>query len=202
MRGDWKSWWGALLLGGAGCCGLSAAEGDEADAGSGPGEPRKESFVIEDVIHPVIAALPTPEFHEGIVSTPSAVTARNEAAQRHVQQGIALIQAAWDFEAYRHFCEAVRADPECLMAYWGIGLALAAPNNEFMMQRMRAVERMLDLMEAEAGRSGIPTICRQGCCRSTSRGTGTTSSERFSMARKRRCGGCASCWRSILRTSQ
>jgi len=151
MRGDWKSWWGALLLGGAGCCGLSAAEGDEADAGSGPGEPRKESFVIEDVIHPVIAALPTPEFHEGIVSTPSAVTARNEAAQRHVQQGIALIQAAWDFEAYRHFCEAVRADPECLMAYWGIGLALAAPNNEFMMQRMRAVERMLDLMEAEAG---------------------------------------------------
>ena len=39
-------------------------------------------------------------------------------------------------------------DPDCLMAYWGIGLALAAPNNEFTQQRQVAVMRMIELIDA------------------------------------------------------
>ena len=34
------------------------------------------------------------------------------------------------------------------MAYWGIGLALAAPNNEFTQQRQVAVMRMIELIDA------------------------------------------------------
>ncbi|NIP93897.1 MAG: hypothetical protein GWO24_10770, partial [Akkermansiaceae bacterium] len=52
----------------------------------------------------------------------------------------------------------MKADPSCLMGYWGIGLALAAPNNEFARQRMVAVDRMLDLVDAkvEVGEEEVP----------------------------------------------
>ncbi|NNC88596.1 MAG: hypothetical protein HKN82_09085 [Akkermansiaceae bacterium] len=108
-------------------------------------------FTVDEVIHPAIARLPPPDFFKEIEALPMVITARNETAQRHVVQGMSLINAGWDFEAYRHFCEAVRADRDCLMAYWGIGLALAAPNNEFTPQRVNAISRMVDLIEAEAG---------------------------------------------------
>jgi tetratricopeptide (TPR) repeat protein len=108
----------------------------------------KKLFTIDQVIHPVVASLPQPEFYDPIVSIPMAISSRSPMASRHVLQGLAYIQAAWDFEAYRHFCAAVRLDPDCMMAYWGIGLALSAPNNEFAHERMVAVERMIELMDA------------------------------------------------------
>ena len=100
------------------------------------------------VIHPVVARLPRPEFADEIVSIPMAISSRSDLASRHVVQGLAYIQGAWDFEAYRHFCAAVKEDPDCLMAYWGIGLALASPNNEFIKQRQAAVSRMIELVDA------------------------------------------------------
>ena len=145
-----------ILVTGGGVGTLPGQGADEAESGAkkGKGEP----FTIQQVIHPVVAALPPPEFCDEIVALPMAISSRSEAAQAHVLQGMAYIQAAWDFEAYRHFCEAVRADPDCLMAYWGIGLALAAPNNEFSAQRMAAVDRMLDLIDAsvEVGGQQVP----------------------------------------------
>ena len=105
-------------------------------------------FSPEKVIHPVIARLPAPEFVDEIVTIPMAISSSSSLASRHVQQGLAFIQAAWDFEAYRHFCAALQLDPDCLMAYWGIGLALAAPNNEFSKQRQIAVMRMIELVDA------------------------------------------------------
>lgn len=111
----------------------------------------EERFTVEQVIHPAISRLPPPDFFGDVVALPMAITGRNDDAQRHVLQGMSLINAGWDFEAYRHFCEAARADRDCIMAYWGIGLSLAAPNNEFVAQRNAAVQRMLDLIEAGAG---------------------------------------------------
>ena len=105
-------------------------------------------FSVEKVIHPVVAKLPPPDFVEEIISIPMAISSPSALASRHVLQGLAHIQAAWDFEAYRHFCEALKLDPDCLMAYWGIGLALAAPNNEFTQQRQVAVMRMIELIDA------------------------------------------------------
>ncbi|MFP6880269.1 MAG: hypothetical protein VCA34_04935 [Roseibacillus sp.] len=154
MRFKWEicSVIGVLVAGmGAGNLQGQAKKKDEA------AEERKP-FTVDQVIHPVVAALPAPEFYDPIVSIPMAISSRNNLAQRHVLQGMAYIQAAWDFEAYRHFCAAVQADPDCLMAYWGIGLALAAPNNQFAHERMVAVERMLNLMDATvmAGGREIP----------------------------------------------
>ena len=105
-------------------------------------------FCVGQVVHPVVAKLPTPDFVDEIVSIPMAISSGSPLASRHVLQGLAHIQAAWDFEAYRHFCEALKLDPDCLMAYWGIGLALAAPNNEFTQQRQVAVMRMIELIDA------------------------------------------------------
>ena len=105
-------------------------------------------FSVEKVIHPVVAKLPPPDFVEEIVSIPMAISSPSALASKHVLQGLAHIQAAWDFEAYRHFCEALKLDPDCLMAYWGIGLSLAAPNNEFTQQRQVAVLRMIELIDA------------------------------------------------------
>lgn len=121
--------------------------------GDPPGEIGEDAepprpFQASDVIHPVIAALPPPAFHEKLQVEKMVIFSSSKEAQRHVLQGMALIQAAWDFEAYRHFCEAVKLDPDCVMAFWGIGLSLAAPNNEFSSQRMVAVDRMLDLVES------------------------------------------------------
>ncbi|MEC9055510.1 MAG: hypothetical protein VX633_09400, partial [Verrucomicrobiota bacterium] len=113
-----------------------------------PGSGAAKPFSPEKVIHPVIARLPAPEFVDEIVTIPMAISSSSSVASRHVQQGLAFIQAAWDFEAYRHFCAAIQSDPDCLMAYWGIGLALAAPNNEFSKQRQIAVMRMIELVDA------------------------------------------------------
>ena len=71
-------------------------------------------------------------------------------AQEHVRQGFALIYASWDFEAYRHFSRAVKADPQCLMAYCGIVLSLTSPQHEFHEQRAAAYNRMLSLAEFKA----------------------------------------------------
>jgi len=56
-----------------------------------------------------------------------AITTRSPSAQRYFDQGLRLIYAFNHDEAVRAFKEAARLDPNCAMAYWGIGLALG-PN--------------------------------------------------------------------------
>ena len=77
------------------------------------------------------------------------IASPSEKARNHVKQGFGLVHAQWDFEAYRHFCVALQEDPDCLMAYSGVALALAKPHNEYVSYRRAAVGRMLDLMEAD-----------------------------------------------------
>ncbi len=110
-----------------------------------------EEFSIDSVIHPVVAQLKPPQWYPEIVSWDPAVTASSKNVQKRVSQGMALIHAGWDFEAYRHFVEAIKEDPNCLMAYWGIALSLANPNSEVRGQRIAAVERMVDLVRQGAG---------------------------------------------------
>lgn len=144
MRFVWRKWTLALIIGVTTGSVVAQAEKNAIP----PAKVEEEPFTIDQVIHPVVAKLPKPEFVDEIVSIPMAISSRSDLASKHVLQGLAYIQAAWDFEAYRHFCEAVRADPDCLMAYWGIGLALAAPNIEFSEQRQVAVLRMIELMDS------------------------------------------------------
>lgn len=110
---------------------------------------RAEDFEVESVIHPVVADLAPPELIEGFGEGQMAITTTSDVAAQHFAQGLTKLNAAWDFEAYRHFCEAAKLDPECLMAYWGIGFSLAGSQHEFFDERKNAVNRMLDLLEAE-----------------------------------------------------
>ena len=114
-------------------------------------EPVAEEFSVDSVIAPSVAKLKPPEWYPNLVSWEPAVSASSEMVQKRVAQGMSLIHAGWDFEAYRHFVEAVKEDPECLMAYWGISLALANPDSEVVEVRMAAVTRMLDLVKAGVG---------------------------------------------------
>ena len=111
----------------------------------------QEKFDVNSVVHPVVAKLDSPKLIEGLSDTAFAVSTRSTQASKHVQLGMAYLNAPWDFEAYRHFCAAAQADPDCLMAYWGITMSLAGRNHEFYRQRKAAIERMIILLEAGKG---------------------------------------------------
>lgn len=110
-----------------------------------------EEFKIDEVLHPVLSELGKPKLIKAFGEGHVAISSRSEDAAAHVAQGLGRMNGSWDFEAYRHFCEAAKLDPDCLMAFWGITMSLAGNQHEFFTQRKAAVERMLDLLEAEAG---------------------------------------------------
>lgn len=113
------------------------------------GELGADDFKVEDVIHPVVLKLGKPKVIAALGEGHMAISSSSEIAAIHVAQGLGRMNASWDFEAYRHFCEAVKADPDCLMAYWGIAMSLAGSQHEFFSERKVAVDRMLDLLESE-----------------------------------------------------
>lgn len=113
------------------------------------GELGADDFEVEDVIHPVVLKLGKPKVIAALGEGHMAISSSSEIAATHVAQGLGRMNASWDFEAYRHFCEAVKADPDCLMAYWGIAMSLAGSQHEFFSERKVAVDRMLDLLESE-----------------------------------------------------
>ncbi len=80
-----------------------------------------------------------------------AVSAATEAAQLHVNLGMAHLNAGWDFEASRHFAAAMTDDPECLLAHWGMVLCLIDPGPETVAARDAAMERLLALVENGSG---------------------------------------------------
>lgn len=80
-----------------------------------------------------------------------AITATDAKAQKHVLDGISNLHGGWDFEAYRHFVAALQLDSECLMAHWGVVVALIDPEPELLPVRTAALKRMVELVEQEAG---------------------------------------------------
>ncbi|MGE9269046.1 MAG: hypothetical protein ACQKBY_13215, partial [Verrucomicrobiales bacterium] len=112
---------------------------------------RLSAFELNSVIAPVLRDLPEPELRAGLPGPPMAVSSASEKAQAHVRAGVAMLHSAWDFEAYRHFAAAAQEDPECLLAYWGIVMSLSGSANEFRAELPAALDRMLDLLEAEKG---------------------------------------------------
>ena len=106
---------------------------------------------VDAVISDRVAKLPEPVaplMPKGIVM---AINASDPKAQQHVLDGVANLHGGWDFEAYRHFCAALKRDPECLMAHWGVVMALIDPEPDLMDERTAALRRMVVLVEKEAG---------------------------------------------------
>ncbi len=106
---------------------------------------------VDAAIPPAIAALGEPKETPVPDGIRMAVTAADENVQEHVLAGLNHLHGGWETEASRHFAAAMKADPQCLMAHWGMIMSLLAPSPETGPARNAAADRLLDLVDAGHG---------------------------------------------------
>ena len=88
---------------------------------------------------------PAPRLMTGIGTAHIPITTRVPLAQRFFDQGLNLLHAFWDTEAYRAFREAARLDPDAAMPQWGLYMALAQNGQEMARERAAALARAGEL---------------------------------------------------------
>lgn len=110
-----------------------------------------ESLGVEDAIPAPVKALGEPAMMTFPNGIRMAVSAATEEAQAHVNQGLNHLHGGWEFEASRHFAAAMREDPECLLAHWGMVMCLLTPSPETGAARNVATDRLLDLVDQGKG---------------------------------------------------
>jgi hypothetical protein len=82
------------------------------------------AIVLLGVICFALPALAADEpFYDGLGTTTRQVTAANPEAQKYVAQGIQFLYGFSHGAAIRSFEQAIKLDPTCAMAYWGIAYA-------------------------------------------------------------------------------
>jgi len=106
---------------------------------------------VEMAIPAPVKALGVPKMMNFKGGVRMAVTATTEKAQEHVNQGLNHLHGGWEFEASRHFAAAMREDPECLLAHWGMVMALLSPSPETGPAKNAATDRLLELIELGKG---------------------------------------------------
>ncbi len=159
-----KTRWMAVL---AVSCGIAAGEiSEEPKKPQGPvktkitglpkdGEKPKVILIpandVETAIPDPVKALAEPAMMDFPNGIHMAITAATEKAQAHVNQGLNHLHGGWEFEASRHFAAALREDPDCLLAHWGMVMSLLTPSPETAAAKMAATERLLDLIDAGKG---------------------------------------------------
>lgn len=106
---------------------------------------------VEDAIPTFVKALGEPPMTEFPGGIRMAVTAATDKAQAHVNQGLNHLHGGWEFEASRHFAAAMREDPDCLLAHWGMVMSLLTPSPETGPARTAATDRFLHLVDERKG---------------------------------------------------
>ena len=91
------------------------------------------------------ASTTAPPLMSGIGSSQFPITTSSEKAQAYFDQGVNMLHAFWDFEAYRAFREASRLDPEAAMPHWGIFTSLGYNSREMSAERTASLERAVAL---------------------------------------------------------
>jgi tetratricopeptide (TPR) repeat protein len=89
--------------------------------------------------------LPPARPMHGIGTAHLKITTAAPLAQRYFDQGLNLLHAFWDTEAYRAFKEAARLDPDAAMPQWGLYMSLAQNAQEMAGERAAALTRAVDL---------------------------------------------------------
>ena len=92
------------------------------------------------------ASLPAPPLMKNIGTSEIKITTKSEQAQKYFNQGLNLMHAFWDVEAYRAFREAAKSDETCAMAYWGIYNALGQNSQEMAEERSAALKKAVELL--------------------------------------------------------
>ena len=111
----------------------------------------KELSTVEEAIPAAVKALGAPAMMSFPNGIKMAVSASTDQAQAHVLQGLNHLHGGWEFEASRHFAAAMKEDPECLLAHWGMVMALLNPSPETSAARDAATDRMCALIEQSKG---------------------------------------------------
>jgi len=111
----------------------------------------EELSSVEDAIPAAIKTLEKPIMRSFPGGFQMAVSSSSEVAQEHVNQGLNNLHGGWEFEASRHFAVAMREDPDCLLAHWGMVMALLNPSPETGEARNAATDRLLALIEQGKG---------------------------------------------------
>lgn len=106
---------------------------------------------VEQAIPEAVKLLQTPETTPFANGIQMAVSAQNEKTQQHVLQGLNHLHGGWEFEASWHFAAAMREDPDCLLAHWGMAMSLLDASPEIKANRSAAVVRMAALLKAGQG---------------------------------------------------
>ncbi len=106
---------------------------------------------VETAIPDSVKALGEPAITNFSSGIRMAVSTTSEKAQAHVLQGLNHLHGGWEFEASRHFAAAMREDPECLLAHWGMVMCLLAPSPETGPARNAASDRLLALVDQGKG---------------------------------------------------
>jgi tetratricopeptide (TPR) repeat protein len=106
---------------------------------------------VEAAIPEPVKALGEPAMMNFPNGIQMAVTATTEKAQAHVNHGMNHLHGGWEFEASRHFAAAMREDPECLLAHWGMLMSLLTPSPETDPARVAVTSRLLDLVDQGKG---------------------------------------------------
>ena len=106
---------------------------------------------VEAAIPAPVKALGTPAMREFPGGIRMAVSATTDAAQAHCNQGLNHLHGGWEFEASRHFAAAMREDPDCLIAHWGMIMCLLNPSPETGPARNAATDRLLYLVDQGKG---------------------------------------------------
>lgn len=70
----------------------------------------------------LVDELPTPIQRTGVGNGHLAITTVAPTAQQWFDLGLNYLHGFWHVEAYRAFKQAVLADPNCAMGYWGMGM--------------------------------------------------------------------------------
>jgi tetratricopeptide (TPR) repeat protein len=106
---------------------------------------------VAEAISKQVAALPAPEKPQVKGGVNLLISTKDDETQASVRDGMTCLHAGWDFEAYRHFVEALKRDPQCLMAHWGVAVSLLHGSDDMGVQRDAGLARMLALVDAGVG---------------------------------------------------
>lgn len=138
---------------------------------------------VEAAIPDPVKALGEPEMVDFPHGIKMAVTAATASAQAHVNQGLNQLHGGWEFEASRHFAAAMREDPECLLAHWGMVMSLLSPSPETGPARNAASERLLHLVDQGNG-SDLERAYAYGLIKYIEAGPGAAASAFSKVAKK------------------
>lgn len=130
---------------------MAAAPAAETAVTEAVAEPAAEFPDVEAAIPGPVKALEKPAMMNFPAGIQMAVSSTSEMAQAHVNQGLNHLHGGWEFEASRHFAAAMREDPDCLLAHWGMVMSLLNPSPETGPARNAATDRLLKLVDDGKG---------------------------------------------------